>query len=56
LRHDPLVTEACPRRLLAATHSIDDAAFERGVVDGSIRDLGAHAARYLEDLSQELTA
>jgi type I restriction enzyme, R subunit len=36
---------------------LDNAPFaERGGVDGAIRDLGSEAARYLEQLNQELTA
>ncbi|MFZ5869190.1 MAG: type I restriction-modification enzyme R subunit C-terminal domain-containing protein [Actinomycetota bacterium] len=36
---------------------LDNAPFtERGGVDGAVRDLGAEAARYLEQLNQELTA
>lgn len=36
---------------------LDNAPFaERGGVDGALRDLGAEAARYLDQLNQELTA
>lgn len=57
MRHDPLVTGTCPRRLLAATHSLYDAAHrERGGVDGSIRDLCSDAAKCLAQLNRELTA
>lgn len=35
---------------------LDNAPFaERGGVDGALRDLGAEAARYLDQLNQELT-
>jgi type I restriction enzyme R subunit len=41
----------------ASADDLDKAPFvERGGVDGAIRDLGAEAARYLEQLNQELTA
>lgn len=39
------------------TDDLDNAPFiERGGVDGAVRDLGAEAASYLEQLNRELTA